>query len=169
MLVDERSRLACWPVSFGVVASPLPFGDAVCTRAISIVIADDNPVVLETLERLLETESGFAVVGRATGGNEAVELVRLLLPDVLVTDLRMPDLSGIEVCTKALACSPTTGVVIMSMESSDAYLAAALEAGARAYVPKTLVYEQLIEAIRESVPEHPHPLTPDDVNPGRLG
>lgn len=115
----------------------------------TIVLADDHHVVRQGLRTLLESESDFRVIGEAGDGLEAVQLVERLQPDVLVLDLMMPSLNGLEVTRQVSQRSPQTRVVILSMHSSEAYVLEALRHGAAGYVLKASSAADLIKAVRE--------------------
>jgi len=117
----------------------------------TIALADDHQVVRNGLRVLLEAEPDFSVVGEAGDGLEAVRLVERLQPDVLVLDLMMPGLNGLEVARQVSQRSPQTRVVILSMYDNEAYVLEALRAGAAAYVPKESTSAELVRAIREAV------------------
>lgn len=116
---------------------------------VSIVLADDHHVVRQGLRALLEAEPGFHIIGEAGDGLETAQLVERLQPDVLVLDLLMPGLSGLEVTRQASQRSPHTRVVILSMHSNEAYVVEALRNGAAAYVLKRCTAEDLVRAVRE--------------------
>ena len=116
-----------------------------------IVLADDHHVVRQALRAVLETEPDFSVVGEAGDGVEAVELVKRLQPDVLVLDLMMPGLNGLEVTRKVSQDSPQTGVIIVSMCPSQAYALEALRRGAGGYVLKASSADDLTKAVCEVV------------------
>ena len=97
---------------------------------------------------LLESEPGAEVVAETGDGAEAVALVRDLTPDVLVVDLALPSLDGLEVTRRAKASSPGTAVVVLSMHRHEAYVAQAVRAGAGAYVLKDSGVDDLVAAIR---------------------
>ncbi len=118
--------------------------------AISILLADDHPVVRRGLRGLLEAEPDCSVVGEASDGLEAVDLVERLRPDVLVLDLMMPSLSGVEVLRVTRQRSPDTRVVVLSFHGSTAFVADALRNGAIGYVLKGCAEENLLRAIREA-------------------
>jgi two-component system, NarL family, response regulator NreC len=117
---------------------------------IAIVLADDHPVVRRGLRSLLEAEAGFAIVGEAGDGLEAVRLVERLQPAVVVLDLMMPGLSGLEALRIIRQRSPRTRVVVLSMHSSNAFIAEALKNGAIGYVLKGSSEEDLVRAVREA-------------------
>jgi DNA-binding NarL/FixJ family response regulator len=101
-----------------------------------IVLADDHKIVRQGVRKLLEESDGFRIIGEAADGIEAVKLAAELKPDVLVTDLRMPGLSGVEVTRKVKESLPEIKVVVLSMYGSLPYVYSALHAGAGAYVVK---------------------------------
>ena len=98
--------------------------------SISIVLADDHPVVRRGMQALLESEPDFSIVGVAADGLETVRLAERLKPDVLVLDLMMPGLSGLEALRIIRERSPRSRIVILSMYSSSAFVAQALQNGA---------------------------------------
>jgi two-component system, NarL family, response regulator NreC len=118
--------------------------------AISIVLADDHPVVLRGIQALLESERDLSIVGVAADGLETVDLTERLKPDVLVLDLMMPVLSGLEALRILRERSPRTRTVILSMYSSSAFVAQALKNGAVGYVLKQCTEEDLVRAVREA-------------------
>jgi DNA-binding NarL/FixJ family response regulator len=117
--------------------------------ALTLMLADDHRIVRQGLRVILAAEPGFELVGEAADGLEAVRLAERLQPDVLVLDLMLPGLSGLEVTHQVLRRSPRTRVVILSMHSDEAYVVEALRAGASAYVLKNSGIEELVQAIRE--------------------
>ena len=117
----------------------------------TILLADDHPVVRQGLRLLLETEPGFTVVGETGDGLEVVDLVERLRPDVLVLDLMLPGLGGLEVTRRVHVQSPKTRIVILSMHGNVAYVAEALESGAAAYVLKRSTAGELVGAIRAAL------------------
>jgi len=117
---------------------------------ISVVLADDHHVVRSALRALLQEEADFSVIGEAATGHEALAVVEKLKPDVLVLDLMMGGVHGIEVTRQVLKTSPKTKVVILSMHSNEAYVVACLRAGARAYVLKDSDPWEFMTAIRRA-------------------
>jgi DNA-binding NarL/FixJ family response regulator len=118
---------------------------------ISVVLADDHHVVRQGIRALLEDEGNISVLGEAANGMEALQLVEELKPDVLVLDLVMGTVSGVEVTSDICQRVPSTSVVILSMHSNEAYVIEALKAGAKAYVLKDASAEELVTAIRKAV------------------
>ncbi len=118
---------------------------------ISIVLADDHPVVRQGLRRFLEPEPDFSVVGETGDGLETVRLVERLRPDVLVLDLVMPGLSGFDILPILRQRAPRTRVVVFSMYANDDFIRQALRSGAAAYVLKGCDPAHAVEAIREAM------------------
>jgi DNA-binding NarL/FixJ family response regulator len=116
---------------------------------ITIVLADDHTVVRQGIRAMLKTERDFDVAGESDHGLDAVSLVMRLQPAILVCDLTMPGLNGIEVTERIAKLSPKTRVVILSMHSSTSYVSSALQAGAKGYVLKESGVDELAHAIRE--------------------
>jgi DNA-binding NarL/FixJ family response regulator len=115
---------------------------------IRILLADDHAVVRSGLRALLQQQDGLQVVGEASDGREAVALAESLNPDVVVMDLTMPNLNGVEAARQITAKFPQMAVVILSMHSDEAYVLRALKAGARGYLLKEAAEADLISAIR---------------------
>ena len=114
-----------------------------------VVLADDHHVVREGLRALLEAEPDLTVAGEAADGLTTVHLVERLKPDVLVVDVMMPALNGLEVTRQVVRRSPDTRVIILSMYSDESYVMEALKNGAAGYVLKSSTRSDLIQAIRE--------------------
>ena len=119
--------------------------------AARIVLADDHQVVRLGLRTLLESEPGFEVIGEAGDGLEAVQMAERCSPEVVILDLQMPRLNGIEAARQIQARSPQIRVVILSVFDSEAYVVEALSAGASAYVLKQSTTEDLVVAVREAL------------------
>jgi NarL family two-component system response regulator LiaR len=115
---------------------------------IRILLAEDHKIVREGTRQLLAQAQDFQVVGEAEDGEEAVRLAIKLAPDVLVMDIRMPKLTGLEATRKIKAARPQTRVLILSAYENDEYIFPALEAGADGYLLKTVGGQELIRAIR---------------------
>jgi two-component system response regulator NreC len=119
-------------------------------KKLPILLADDHTVMRAGLRALLERQPNLEVVGEAENGRQAVELSVSLAPDVVVMDIAMPIINGIEATVQILAQRPTTSVVVLSMYSDESYVMRALKAGVRAYLLKDSVAADLVRAI-ESV------------------
>jgi DNA-binding NarL/FixJ family response regulator len=117
-------------------------------KALRIVLADDHTVMRGGLRLLLEREPGFGVVGEASNGREAIQLAEEHSPDVVVMDVAMPTLNGIEAAARIVTARPRTAIVILSMHSDESYVLRALKAGARGYLLKDSAEADLIQAVR---------------------
>lgn len=113
-----------------------------------VVIADDHPVYREGLAGLIDTETGLDVVGQATDGAEAVDLVMTLHPDLLVLDLEMPEHDGMSALLEVAANAPDTAVLVLTMYGNDDAVFEAMKAGSRGYLVKSADPEQVLRAIR---------------------
>ena len=127
-----------------------------CSRQISgdvmgkikILLAEDHVVVREGTRELVQHEPDMEVVGEASDGEEAIELATKLRPDVVVMDIAMPKLNGIEATKRIKALNPATVVLILTAYENDQYIFALLEAGAAGYLLKNVRGRELIDAIR---------------------
>jgi len=116
-----------------------------CTR---VLIADDHPLIRSGLRALLGRESDFEVVGEAADGYQALELVEQLKPDVIMLDVSMPRLNGIDVAKKISETTPSTRVIIVSIHSDEGYVLRALKAGAKGYLLKASPEADILNAVR---------------------
>ena len=116
---------------------------------VTILLADDHHIVRQGLRALLQAEPDFSIVGEASNGLEALRLVEKLNPNVLVVDLSMPDLNGLEVTRQISHRRLKTRVIVLSMHSNEHYIMNALKNGAVGYVFKNSPAERLVRAIRD--------------------
>jgi DNA-binding NarL/FixJ family response regulator len=114
---------------------------------VRVLIADDHPVFRDGLATLLEPHPDIEVVGRAADGAEAVALAAELRPDVVVMDIQMPQVNGIEATRRVLAADPSVGVLVFTMGEDDSTLLSAMRAGARGYLVKGASQEEVTRAI----------------------
>jgi len=115
---------------------------------IRVVLADDHPVVRGGLRALLSTIDGIEVVGEAEDGEGAVREVQLARPDVLLVDIRMPVLDGVEATRRVREAAPETAVLVLTMYDDDATVFTAMQAGARGYLLKGADQDEIVGAIR---------------------
>lgn len=112
-----------------------------------ILLADDHGVVRKGLRFLLESEPGLEVVGEAADGRQAVDLAAELKPDIIVMDIAMPRLNGIEATRQIVRDRPETAVIMLSMHSDEEYMVRTLAAGAKSYLLKDSAEGELVQAI----------------------
>jgi len=118
------------------------------TKKIRILLADDHPVVRQGFRLILTAQPDMEIVGEAGNGREAVELAQGLLPDVVVMDVAMPELNGIEATRRLARVAPRTRVLALSMHKDSVYVREILRAGARGYLLKDSVDRDLLAAVR---------------------
>ena len=121
------------------------------TEPISIIIVDDHEVVRKGLRGYLETLPEFNVVGEAASGEESLALVAELIPDVVLMDLIMPGMDGVETTRQVKKLSPRTQVVVLTSYHEDIHIFPALKAGAVAYILKDMKMDKLADAIQRAV------------------
>lgn len=141
----EKQRLAA--------ADPVPENrsqgkEKLSMSSIRILIADDHRLFRQGLGQICEVKGGFDVVGEAENGQEAVELARQLKPDVILMDIRMPIMDGVQATSFLSEEDPTRPVIILTMQREDQYLFDAIKAGARGYLLKDVDAQTLLDAIR---------------------
>lgn len=119
--------------------------------AITVVLADDHPIVRRGLCAVLEAEADITIIGEAEDGRATLDLVERLHPDIAVVDLMMPDLNGLEVTRRARRSAPQTRVIILSMYADEPHVLEALRLGAWAYVLKGTSTNDILAAVREAM------------------
>lgn len=123
--------------------------DPIRMKKIAVLLVDDHAVVRQGLRALLEAEGDIAVVGEAENGREAVSLARKTLPDVVVMDVAMPGLNGLEATRQIMKGLPSTKVLVLTSYGDDDYVSQLMEAGAIGYLVKQTAADDLLKAIRE--------------------
>ncbi len=126
-------------------------------RAIRVLIVDDNRTTVENVARLLNFEPDIEVVGTARNGRTGVQQTSELKPDVVLMDINMPDMDGIEACRRIIRSSPLSRVMMMSVQADTAYLKGAMTAGAREFLIKPFSYDELINTVRRVHDADPSP------------
>jgi DNA-binding NarL/FixJ family response regulator len=116
--------------------------------SVRILLADDHKIVREGLRSILENELGMSVIGQAEDGRTALILSQKLRPDVVIIDISMPDLNGIEATRQILTQNPESKVIALSMHSDKRYVIQMLDAGAAGYLLKQCAVDELQQAIR---------------------
>ena len=115
---------------------------------IRVLIVDDHPLFRDGMHELLDSVSETEVVGEAAGGEEAISLAESLQPDVILMDIKMPGMNGLQAMREILSTSPHIRILIVSMLEDDDSVFAAMRAGARGYVPKGANQAEMLRAIR---------------------
>lgn len=116
--------------------------------SIRIVLADDHGLIRKGLRFVLERESGIEVIGEAGDGREAVQVAEKLSPSVIIMDIAMPQLNGIDATSQIVRHNPNIGVIILSVHSDESYLLRALSAGAKGYLLKDSAELDVVRAVQ---------------------
>ncbi|WP_299222121.1 response regulator transcription factor [uncultured Aquimarina sp.] len=114
---------------------------------VSIVLVDDHFLVRDGIRSLLEDEKQYEVIGEASDGREAIDLVQSLQPDIVICDIRMPEMSGIETVEQLTALSVSSKTIMLSMHDSDEYILQSINAGADGYLLKDAGKEEFLKAL----------------------
>lgn len=115
---------------------------------ITVLIVDDYEIIRTGVHSFLDTQPDFKVIGEAGSGRDAIEAVMRLIPDIVLLDMTMPDMDGIETTTQIKKNSPHTQVIILTSHAGDQFSFPALQAGAISYLMKDIKMDKLAEAIR---------------------
>jgi DNA-binding NarL/FixJ family response regulator len=118
---------------------------------VTILLADDHPIVRQGLRHLLEGELDLKIVGEASDGLQAVQLTEKFKPNVLIVDMMMPGLNGLEVLRQVRDRSPSTCSIVLSMQSADVYVVEALKSGALGFVLKETGPSELVNAVQQVI------------------
>jgi two-component system, NarL family, response regulator LiaR len=121
------------------------------TEPISILIVDDHEVVRKGIRSYLDTLAEYSVVGEASTGEEAIHIVEEFIPDVVLMDLIMPGMDGVETTRRIKKISPRTQVVVLTSFHEDSHIFPALKAGATSYILKDMKMEKLVESLKRAV------------------
>lgn len=124
--------------------------------AVRILLADDHKIVRDGLRSLLEKQQGMEVVGEAENGRRALQLAQQKKPDVVIMDVSMPDLNGIEATRQMLADQPRVRVIALSMHSDRRLVAGMLQAGASGFLLKDCAFDELARAINTVMSNQPY-------------
>lgn len=119
--------------------------------AYSIFIVDDHDIIREGLKTILRRQSDYEVIGEAKDGEEALEKVSSLKPDILLLDITMPKKTGLEIIEQVLKKSPSTKILIISVHKANAYVLKALQSGVKGYLSKENAADDLLQALRKIV------------------
>ena len=117
------------------------------TELIRVLLVDDHPLVIDGIQARLEKEGGIEVVGQAGNGREAIELAQSLRPDVVLMDVSMPVMNGLEATRELRHRSPETRVLILSMHDNREYMVELMQSGARGYILKDVSAAEMVKAI----------------------
>ena len=115
--------------------------------SVRILLADDHPIVRQGMRNLLNADADFSIVGEAEDGLQTVQLAEQLEPDVVIVDMMMPRLNGLETIRQITARLPNIRCIVLSMQSADPYIVQALKAGAAGYVLKDSAPNEVVNAI----------------------
>lgn len=115
---------------------------------VTVLLVDDHTIVRQGLKLILSAHADMEVVGEAANGKEAVELAAKLRPDIVIMDVQMPELNGIEATRQMVAANPRLRILVLSMHKESVYVREILKAGARGYILKDAIDTELLNAVR---------------------
>jgi DNA-binding NarL/FixJ family response regulator len=118
------------------------------TKAIRIILTDDHQIVRDGIKSMLSDEPGIQIIAQAASGLELFILLETNKADVIILDIELPDISGIDICRKIMVRYPETKVLILSMYTGEEFISKAISEGAKGYLPKNTSREELVTAIR---------------------
>ena len=124
--------------------------------SVKILLADDHDIVRQGLRNVLEARASWEIVGEAITGREAVEMVERLTPDIVVMDVSMPELNGLEAIRQIVKIAPRTEILVLTMHDTENLVRDVLDAGARGYLLKSDASEQLVPAIEALLNRRPY-------------
>lgn len=117
-------------------------------KPLTVLLADDHTIVRQGIAKILDSEPGLKVIGEASNGREVVQMVEELSPDVVLMDIAMPQLSGIEATRQIKKIRPRTKIIILSMHSNERFISEALHLGASGYLLKNSTATDIVQAVR---------------------
>lgn len=126
-------------------------GQNLMHNKVTVLLADDHPLMRDSMKMHLENDADIKVIAEANDGEEVVKLATELVPDIIVMDIAMPKLNGIEATRQIKAINPRIGILVLTVHSDSEYILKALEAGAAGYLTKNIAGEELIHAIRSII------------------
>jgi len=118
-------------------------------KLIKILIVDDHPMMRDALKMSLASEKGMKIIGEGCNGKEALKLLSTLTPDVILMDLMMPEMNGVEAITQIFKSNPQARILVLTSMEDEEHVMAAVQAGALGYFPKTAPRQYLLEAIHK--------------------
>jgi NarL family two-component system response regulator LiaR len=150
-----------------MVASTVPTENVI--RKIRIVLADDHPLMRQAIRMWLEKQQDLEVVAEANDGKEAVDIAAMLQPDIVIMDISMPKVNGLEATREIISRCPGTEVLVLTVHADTEHIHGMLEAGASGYLTKNVSGEEVVHAVRAVYAgENVLPLTEPQENPGPI-
>ena len=117
-------------------------------KPITVVLTDDHQIVRDGIKAMLSSAPDIQIIGQAASGEELFEILEKKKADILILDIELPDISGIEICRQVTVDYPDTGILILSMYTGEEFIFKAISAGAKGYLPKNTTRDELHNAIR---------------------